>query len=41
MYFEYPNRDMGDKIKMWAVDNMEIMIRNLQPEIDKIKKSPL
>jgi hypothetical protein len=37
LYMEYPSGEITEDLKVWAVDKMEILIKILQPEIDKIK----
>jgi hypothetical protein len=37
LYMEYPHGDITDDMKNWAIDKMEVLIKTLQPEIDKIK----
>jgi len=37
LYMEYPSGEITEDLKFWAVDKMEVLIKILQPEIDKIK----
>ena len=37
LYMEYPSGEITEELKIWAVDKMEMLIKILQPEIDKIK----
>jgi hypothetical protein len=37
LYMEYPHGDITDELKDWAVDKMEVLIKTLRPEIDKLK----
>jgi len=37
LYMEYPSGEITEEMKTWAVDKMEVIIKILQPEIDKIK----
>ena len=37
LYMEYPHGDITDEMKNWAIDKMEVLIKALQPEIDKMK----
>ena len=37
LYMEYPHGEITDEMKAWAVERMEVLIKTLQPEIDKIK----
>lgn len=36
-YLEYPSAEITEELKIWAVDKMEMLIKILQPEIDKLK----
>jgi len=37
LYMEYPSGEITEEMKTWAVENMEVLIKILQPEIDRIK----
>jgi len=37
LYMEYPSGEITEELKVWAVDKMELLIKILQPEIDKVK----
>ena len=37
LYMEYPYGEITDEMKTWAVDRMEVLMKTLQPEIEKIK----
>jgi hypothetical protein len=37
LYIEYPSGNITEDLKNWAVEKMEVLIKVLQPEIDKFK----
>lgn len=37
LYMEYPSGEITEDLKAWAIDKMEVLIKILQPEIDKLK----
>jgi len=37
LYMEYPHGEITEEMKTWALDKMEVFIKILQPEINKIK----
>lgn len=37
LYMEYPHGEITEELKNWAVEKMEVLVKTLQPEIDKIK----
>lgn len=37
LYFEFPSGVINEELKKWAIEKMEVLIKELQPEIDKLK----
>lgn len=37
LYIEYPSGEITEEMKAWTVDKMEVLIKILQPAIDKLK----